>query len=121
MLLEFSLLSQNMGSKILPQLLLLVKTFARQRFVTRAESESRGGEVVEDTENVGEEVVEEGSEEDEVKNEASCHHYFSKASIQDSFQESPGSLSVDFERFYDPSSYSNADVFMRELLGSFDI
>ena len=46
-----------------------IVTFAMQRFVTRAESESRGGEVVEDTENVGEEVVEEGSEEDEVKNE----------------------------------------------------
>ncbi|CAK7356280.1 unnamed protein product [Dovyalis caffra] len=47
----------------------IVKAFARQSFVTRAESESGGGEVVEETENVDEEVAEEGSEEEEVKAE----------------------------------------------------
>ncbi|KAG6788717.1 hypothetical protein D5086_001378 [Populus alba] len=45
------------------------KEFARQSFVTRAESESGGGEVVEETENVEEEVVVEGSEEEEVQAE----------------------------------------------------
>lgn len=46
------------------------KEFARNSFVTRAESESGGGEVVEETENVEEEVVVEGSEEEEVQAEA---------------------------------------------------
>lgn len=45
------------------------KEFARQSFVTRAESESGGGEVVAETENVEEEVVVEGSEEEEVQAE----------------------------------------------------
>ena len=40
---------------------------ARQSFVTRAESESGGGEAVEETENVEEKVVEEGGEEEEVE------------------------------------------------------
>ena len=38
------------------------KGFARQSFVTRAESESGSGEVVEETENVEEKVVEGGEE-----------------------------------------------------------
>ncbi|KAJ6701217.1 RIBOSOMAL PROTEIN L19 [Salix koriyanagi] len=82
-----------MGSKILPQALAVLprnpaqyfsasrvsstslssnleavfKGFARQSFVTRAESESGGGEAVEETENVEEKVVEEGGEEEEVE------------------------------------------------------
>ncbi|KAJ6714930.1 RIBOSOMAL PROTEIN L19 [Salix viminalis] len=43
------------------------KGSARQSFVTRAESESGGGEAVEETENVEEKVVEEGGEEEEVE------------------------------------------------------
>ncbi|KAF9689758.1 hypothetical protein SADUNF_Sadunf01G0125500 [Salix dunnii] len=43
------------------------KGFARKSFVTRAELESGGGEVVEETENVEEKVVEEGGEEVDVE------------------------------------------------------